>query len=93
MNKRQKAKYYKRMYEQLLMADKLRPMEVKTTRIPVQTYRITKAFGDFDIPDIDKDKIIRDFMSEDIAKLAHDSIKINEFAPNMYETTIRIAWE
>lgn len=93
MNKRQKAKYYKRMYEQLLAINRLRPIEVKTTRIPMQTYRITKGLGDFDIPDIDKDKIIRDFMSEDIAKLAHDNIQINEFAPDMYETTIRIAWE
>lgn len=93
MNKRQKAKYYKRMYEQLLMADKLRPIEVKTTRIPMQTYRITKGFGDFDVSDVDKDKIIRDFMSEDIAKLAHDNIQINEFTPDMYETTIRVAWE
>ena len=93
MNKRQKAKYYKRMYEQLLAINRLRPIEVKTTRIPVQTYRITKGFGELNVPDMDKEKIIRDFMSEDIAKIAHDSIKINEFAPDMYETTIRIAWE
>ena len=93
MNKRQKAKYYKRMYEQLLAINRLRPVEFKTTRIPVQTYRVTKALGDFDVPYMDKEKIIRELMSEDISKLAHDSIKINEFAPNMYETTIRIAWE
>ena len=58
MNKRQKAKYYKRMYEQLLMADKLRPIEVKTTRIPVQTYRITKGFGELNVGN--KEKIIRE---------------------------------
>ena len=92
MNKRQKAKHFKMLYESLL-AKGGPPCKVIHTTIPVQTYRITKTFGDFDVPDIDKEKIIRNLMSEDIARFAHDSIQINEFAPNMYETTLRIAWE
>jgi len=99
MNKRQKAKYYKRLYEQQLKL-KNKHIEVKTSKIPIITYRITKAMPD-EFQANAAPYWIREEMSEDIKKIIYDNLKINKvedenntFWPNvMFEATIRIAWE
>ena len=98
MNKRQKAKYYKRLYEQCLHS--LKPNNVKITRIPVITYKVTKAMPD-EFQANAAPYWIREEMSEEIKQIIYDNLKINKvrdennaFWPNvMFEATIRIAWE
>ena len=97
MNKRQKAKYYQRLYECLL--NKHKPIKVECTRIPMETYRTAKIF-DYPldiINDMPKDEngvpfIVKDQITEDFAKLIKENVKITK-QHNKYEATVKIAWE
>lgn len=89
MNKRQKAKHYKKLYEGLLetILRGSRPVKVEHTSIPVETYRVHKAipFDDLDemIKDLPADAngipyVIRKGIESDISDFIYKNIKINE---------------
>ena len=105
MNKRQKAKHYKQLYEMLLKGS--RPVKIEHSSIPVQTYRVHKAlpadYPDEVIKDLPADAngipyVIRKEIERDISDFIYKNIKINEvhgethFPSKVYETTIRIAF-
>lgn len=105
MNKRQKAKYYKRMYETLI--HKPAYTVVRTIGVQTETYKSTKVF-DYP-PEMlsmfpkDKDGIpfaIREEIANDFSQLIYNNLKIverfdNPRRPNggLYEAIVRIAWE
>ena len=89
MNKRQKAKHYKKLYEGLLETILIgsRPVKIEHTSIPVETYRVRKAlpfnYPDEAIKDLPADAngipyAIREEIERDISDFIYKNIKINE---------------
>lgn len=89
MNKRQKAKHYKQLYERTLetLLRGSRPVKVEHTSIPVQTYRVRKAlpfnYPDEAIKNLPDDAngisyVIRKSIERDISDFIYKNIKINE---------------
>ena len=98
MNKRQKAKHYKMLYESLL-AKGGPPCKIIHTSVPVQTYRVVKTM-DQDLPPDMRTLMVRKEMAEEFVKLFEKNLNIEEVSPEnnfqlpkkMYATTVRIAW-
>ena len=99
MNKRQKAKHFKMLYESLL-AKGGPPCKVIHTSIPVETYRVVKVMDDDLPPDIRTFKLRLEMVRE-FEKILEKNLIIEEVPPEnnyqlprkMYATTVRIAWQ
>lgn len=99
MNKRQKAKHFKMLYESLL-AKGGPPYKVIHTSVPVQTYRVVKVM-DNDLPADIRTLELRREMCREFDKIFYENVNIEEVPPEnnyqyprkMYITTVRIAWE
>lgn len=98
MNKRQKAKHFKMLYESLI-AKGGPPCKVIHTSVPVQTYRVVKVV-DNDLPPDLATIMLRKAMVQDFEKIFERNLNIEEIPPEnnyqyprkMYATTVRIAW-
>lgn len=102
MNKRQKAKHYKQLYEGLLetFLRGSRPVKVMNTIIPTETYRVVKVMDD-DLPSDISSFRLRLGMVREFEKILEKNLIIEEVPPEnnyqlprkMYTTTVRIAWK
>ena len=105
MNKRQKAKHYKQLYERELALNKVRPIKVEHSYIPFVTYKATRTF---DIPkemldEYPKDEngvpyIIKDELSREFEDIIYKNLKIYEvkderWPRGKYEATVKMAFE
>lgn len=102
MNKRQKAKHYKMLYERELALNKVRPIKVEHSMISFVTY---KAVNCFNIPYHDFPKgrdgihnIVREQITSEISDIIYKNIKIfevrtEEYPRGKYEATIKMAFE
>ena len=99
MNKRQKAKHFKMLYESLL-AKGGPPLKVIHTVIPVQTYRVVTVMDENIPPDIRTIELRREMVHK-LDKIFYENLNIEEVPPEnnyqlprkMYATTVRIAWQ
>lgn len=102
MNKRQKAKHYKQLYERTLetLLNGSRPVKVMNTIIPTETYRVVKVMDD-DLPSDISSFRLRLGMVREFEKILEKNLIIEEVPPEnnyqlprkMYTTTVRIAWK
>lgn len=102
MNKRQKAKHYKQLYERTLetLLNGSRPVKVLNTIIPTETYRVVKVMDD-DLPSDISSFRLRLEMVREFEKILEKNLIIEEVLPEnnyqlprkMYTTTVRIAWK
>lgn len=102
MNKRQKAKHYKQLYERTLetLLNGSRPVKVMNTIIPTETYRVVKVMDD-DLPSDISSFRLRFGMVREFEKILEKNLIIEEVPPEnnyqlprkMYTTTVRIAWK
>ena len=80
MNKRQKAKHYKQLYERELALNKVRLMKVEHSYIPFLTYKTIRGI-DIPFDDLPKGEdgipyIIRDKLSKDFVDIIYKNLKI-----------------
>ena len=102
MNKRQKAKHYKQLYERELALNRVRPIKIQHSVVPFVTYKAVNCFN-ICYDDYPKDEngipnIVREQITNEIGEIIYKNIKIfevrtEEYPRGRYEANIKMAFE
>lgn len=103
MNKRQKAKHYKQLYERELALNRIRPVKVQHSVVPFVTYKAVNNFDTYyDGYPKDENGIpntVREQITKEISDIIYENIKIIEVQTEeypvykRYEANIKMAFE